>query len=190
VTLGLDTVTLLTGLGVFCARVVDVSLGTMRTIAIVQGRTLTAFFLGFFEVGLWLGIISTIIPQIGANPILILFYALGFSTGNVVGIKLEGQLAQGHVILRVITACNGPAMAEALRAAGHAVTAFSGQGRSGPVTELLIVCRRRDLRKILPLVQCLEPGVFYVTEPAGVVSKVYRSVTEPLTGWRAILKKK
>jgi hypothetical protein len=36
----LDTPTLLTGLMVFFARICDVSIGTVRTICTVQGRTL------------------------------------------------------------------------------------------------------------------------------------------------------
>jgi hypothetical protein len=39
-------------------------------------------------------------------------------------------------------------------------------------------------------VQRIEPGAFYVTEQAGTISKLYRPVLQPVTGWRAILKKK
>jgi len=40
-----DLITLLTGILIFCARVIDVSLGTLRTISIVQGKTQAAFSL-------------------------------------------------------------------------------------------------------------------------------------------------
>jgi len=40
----LDSHILLTGLFIFSARVVDVSLGSVRTIVTVQGRAVFAFF--------------------------------------------------------------------------------------------------------------------------------------------------
>ena len=49
------------GAFVFAARVTDVSLGTLRTIAIVHGRTLMSFWLGFFESAIWLVVVSTIV---------------------------------------------------------------------------------------------------------------------------------
>jgi len=69
------------------------------------------------------------------------------------------------------------------------VTTFDGEGKSGPVQELYIVCRRRDLRKLLKSVLTLDPEAFYVTEQAGAVSNVCRPIMQPVTGWRAVFKK-
>jgi uncharacterized protein YebE (UPF0316 family) len=188
--LGLTWATLLLGVGVFCARIVDVSMGTLRTISIVQGRTTLSFFLGLIEISLWLVVVSAVLQRILAEPILAVFFALGFSTGNVVGIKLEQRLAMGHIILRVISRRRGLQMATRLRDDGFAVTTFHGRGRSGPVIELYLVCRRKDLRRALSLVNTVDPESFYSTEQAGSVNRLFRPVMQPLTGWRAILKKK
>ena len=182
--------TLLLGLGIFAARVGDVTLGTIRTISIVQGRTKTAFFLGFVEISLWLTVIATVLHDIADTPWLGLFYALGFATGNMVGIKLERRLAFGHLILRVITRADGQAMASRVREAGHAVTTFQGEGRDGPVTELYIVCRRRDFHDIMDLVRDMDPTAFYITEQAGDASKTIRPFMTRPTGWRSTLKRK
>lgn len=187
--IGLDPGTLLIGILVFFARIGDVSLGTMRTIAIVHGRTKEAFFLGFVEVSIWLAVISTVVKLVMSKPVLGIFYALGFSTGNVVGIVLERRIALRYIVLRVISG-KGRKMAEVIRESGYAVTTFQGEGKSGPVTELYVVCRRRDLNEILPIVKSVEFDAFYITEQAGSVSKIYRPSMQPLTGWRAILKKK
>ena len=182
--------TLLLGIVVFLARVVDVSMGTMRTISIVHGRTRLAFVLGFLEVSIWLMVISAVVNQVMTKPLLGIFYALGFSTGNVVGIKLEKRLAFGHIVFRVISTCNGMKIADKLRDSGYAVTAFQGEGKGGPVTMLYVVCRRRDLNDIIPLVKSIEADAFYITEQAGSVSKVFRPALQPLSGWRAIFKNK
>jgi uncharacterized protein YebE (UPF0316 family) len=184
----LDAATLLTGLVIFCARVLDVGLGTIRTLTIVQGRTATAFALGFVEISIWLWVISTVVPRIAQEPFLGLFYAFGFATGNVLGIKMEKRMAFGHLILRVITRL--PDLADAVRRAGFAVTTFAGQGMAGPVTELYIVCRRRDLKPVIDVVKKKDPDAFYLTEHTGEVSKACRPFLTRPTGWRAVGKRK
>lgn len=188
--IGFDPATLLMGISIFFARVADVAMGTMRTISIVQGRTKLAFLLGFVEVSMWLVVISAVIHRIVEKPILGVFYALGFSTGNVVGILLERRIAFGHMVLRIITPRAGKVMAEKIRDAGFGVTTFQGEGLSGPVTMLYVVCRRRDLTKVIQMARLLEPDAFYLTEQAGSVSKIYRPFMPSPTGWRAIFKKK
>lgn len=178
------------GILVFFARVTDVSLGTLRTIAIVHGRSMMAFWLGFVESAIWLAVVSTIVQAVVQQPALGVIYALGFATGNLVGIKVEKFIAMGHLILRIISRKNSNEIAEVVRADGYAVTLFAGAGISGPVTELYVVCRRRDLKKLLNVVLGLDPEAFYVTEQAGSVSTVCRPIMQPVTGWRSVFKKK
>ncbi len=182
--------TLVVGVLIFLARVLDVAVGTVRTISIIQGRPKLAFFLGFIEVSIWITVITAVVSKVHDQPILGLFYALGFSTGGVVGIKLERRFAFGHTVLRIITVDHGEEMAAVVRETGFPVTTFVGKGMTGPVTELYIVCRRRDLGKVVPVITRIDPDAFYITEQAGSVSKLRRPFMGPRTGWRAVFKKK
>ena len=130
-----STSILLTGIAIFLARIIDVSLGTLRTISIIQGRTWVSFWLGFGEIIIWLWVISTVIPQIKDIPILAIFYAFGFAFGNMVGIRIEKLLAFGHVIIRVISREHYSQMTKVLRQAGFGVTTFHGEGMNGPVVD-------------------------------------------------------
>ncbi|MGB5984343.1 MAG: DUF5698 domain-containing protein [Desulfobacterales bacterium] len=176
----------ITGLMVFAARICDVSLGTIRTIVTVQGRTLTAFCLAIFEIMIWITVVSTVIHQIKEKPLLAVFYAFGYATGNVVGILVERRLAFGMIILRVISRVAGESIAAGLRRMGQPVTLFRGEGMRGPVCELYIACRRRDLKWILAEVKNLDAEAFYVVEQARDVSKVLKPVHTHLGGWRAL----
>ena len=80
------------GVIIFFARIIDVSVGTLRTISIIQGRTKMAFYLGFIEISMWLAVLSAVLKKVMENPMLAIFYAAGFSTGNVVGILIEKNL--------------------------------------------------------------------------------------------------
>ncbi len=130
----LDTNTLVTGLLIFTARIAEVSIGTVRIIVTVQGRSVIAFFLAIFELLIWIMVVSTVIHRINAQPMLALFYAFGYATGNVVGIRLERKLALGFIILRVITRMAGKSLADRTRAMGQPVTVFRGEGMRGPVS--------------------------------------------------------
>lgn len=181
---------ILIGVFVFFARICDVSIGTIRTIVTVQGRTVIAFFLAVVEVTIWITVVSTVIHMVKEKPLLIVFYAFGYATGNVVGIIVERRLAFGLIILKVITRRAGKGLTEFLRGLGQPVTVFQGEGMKGPVEELYIVCRRKDLRWILPEVKHQDPDAFYVLEQARDVSKVLRPTYAPIGGWRAVGKRK
>jgi uncharacterized protein YebE (UPF0316 family) len=175
---------------IFFARIVDVSIGTLRTMVTVQGRIRLAFVLGFIEVTLWVTIISAIVKNIQTAPVLAVFYGLGFATGNAVGILAERKLGLGHVALRVFTRVNGEELAENLRDQGQPVTIFHGEGRSGPVGQLMMVCGRKQVNAILEQVCAHDPDAFYLVEFARDVSRLPAPLCSSPTGWRAVLKKK
>lgn len=174
----------LTGLAIFVARIFDVSVGTVRTIVTVQGRTTIAFFLAVFEVTIWITVVSAVISQVKEIPILIIFYSLGYATGNVVGIIVEKRLAFGMIILKVFSLKCGQEIAAAFRDTGQPVTVFTGEGKNGPVLELYLACRRRDLKWMIPKIHEMDEDAFYVVEQARDVSKVLKPVMSPLGGWR------
>ena len=109
---------------------------------------------------IWISIVSTVVLHIKESPILVVFYAFGYATGNVVGIQVERKLAFGLMVLRVITTDTGRKMAERLRSRGLAVTIFTGEGKNGPVTELYMAIRRKDLPWILAMVKEEDPECF------------------------------
>lgn len=185
-----DLPILITGIVVFLARICDVSIGTVRTIVTVQGRTGIAFVLAIFEITIWVLVASTVINQVEEQPILVVFYACGYATGNVVGILVERKLAFGINILKVLTRRAGKEIADYLRGKGQPVTVFVGEGMKGPVSELYIACRRRELKWILPEVKKIDPQAFYVIEHARDMSKILRPMYSPAGGWRNIFQSK
>jgi uncharacterized protein YebE (UPF0316 family) len=73
---------------------------------------------------------------------------------------------------------------------GQPVTIFRGEGMRGPVDELYIACRRRNLRKMLDVVKEEDPDAFYITEMARDVRKAIRPSYFQFTGWRSVFKRK
>ena len=155
---------LLMCVGIAAARVVDVSLGTLRMLAVVHGRRSLAWSLGFFEVLIWVLVVSHVIRTIDLEHWYYgVAYALGFATGNWVGIAVEQQLAHGEQSVRVFSR-RGDAIAAVLRGDGVGVTVFMGQGKDGPVEMLFITVKRKRVPDVTRIVREMDPGAFYVVD--------------------------
>jgi uncharacterized protein YebE (UPF0316 family) len=175
-------------IAIFLLRIVDVSVGTIRTIAVVNGRIRVSVLLGFIEVLIWITVISQVIARVKENPLILFAYAGGFATGNAVGIALERKLAFGYVVIRIISDGKGKEIAERLRAMGQPATVFYGEGRTGPRALVYASCARRDMGKILKAAKTIDPDMFYVVERASEASHI-EMLPQP-TGWRSVLKRK
>lgn len=177
------------GLLIFALRIVDVSMGTVRTLSVVAGHVGISVGLGFLEVLIWVFAISQVIQVAASSPFILLMYAGGFATGNAVGIWVERRLALGRRVLRVITS-RGSEVAEALRALGQPVTMFRGEGRDGERTLLYTLCERKDVGTLVDEARRLDPQLFFVVEPAFESSSLQPLPLPSATGWRALKKQK
>ena len=70
---------------VFLARIVDVSLGTFRTIITVKGKALYASIIGFFEVLIWFLVVKEALNTNETGILIGISYALGFAAGTYIG---------------------------------------------------------------------------------------------------------
>lgn len=154
---------LLTAIFIFCLRICDVSLGTIRVIISIQGRKYLAAAIGFVEVSIFITAIGKAMSNID-NPLSTLGYAGGFACGTMLGIFIEGKLALGYRLVRVITHVNQAELVETLRDAGFAVTRMQGEGRNGPVSLLLCVVRRKCVGQVMEIVGRISPEAFITIE--------------------------
>lgn len=173
---------------IFLLRIVDVSLGTLRTISVVQDRLSLSVLISFFEVLVWVTAVTQVVVRVDENPLLLLAYAAGFAAGNACGITLERHLGLGQCVVRMIATQEGEAMAARLRGMGHSLTTFAGQGRDGPRTLMFTACPRRELRHIIEAAASLDPHLFYTVDRFSQTGHI-TPLPDP-TGWRGMFKKK
>ena len=148
---------------IILARIVDVTLDTIRIIYISRGMKYLAPIFGFFEVLIWLLAISTIMRNLN-NPVYYLAYAVGFATGNLVGIFLEERLAMGRVVLRIITQKDITGLVTHLRSCGYGVTTVNAEGSSGPVKLVFTIIDRNKIEAVVKSIQDYNPKAFYSIE--------------------------
>jgi uncharacterized protein YebE (UPF0316 family) len=152
------------------ARIADVSLGTMRTICVVQGRRRLAPVLGFFEVLIWVFGVSQVVTNL-SHPACAVSYALGFALGNYIGLTIERRLAMGEQVVRVFSH-QGAHLAGQLRRDGFRVTEIDGRGRDGPIHLLFIHAPRKQVNQLANRVLQLDPACFYVIDDVRLGSNV------------------
>lgn len=155
---------------IIVARIIDVSLNTLRIIYLSKGFRLLAPVLGFFEVLIWLLAVTQIFANL-ENWLCYLAYPLGFALGNYLGMKLEERLAIGVELIRIITRMDPYKLIEALRENGFSVTAIDAEGSQGKVGILYSIINRKALGKYVALIQEFNPKAFYTIEDVRFVSK-------------------
>ncbi|MFH1424274.1 MAG: DUF2179 domain-containing protein [archaeon] len=148
---------------IFLARVVDVSMGTMRIIFVAKGFKNLAPVIGFFEVLIWLVALTQIMQNL-TNIFCYLAYAGGFAFGTFIGIYMEERIAFGTLLVRVITKSDATELIEILKEAGYGVTVSEAQGTSGLVHVIYIVVIRKDIRHLTSLIRKQNPNAFYTLE--------------------------
>ncbi|MFC1780738.1 DUF2179 domain-containing protein [Planctomycetota bacterium] len=151
---------------IFIARVLDVTLGTIRVIFISKGLKHLAPVVGFFEILIWLIAIGQIMQNLN-NKACYLAYAGGFAMGNYVGILIAEKLSLGVVLLRVITQKDAAKLIDSLRRDKYGVTSVDGQGAQGQVKIIFSIVQRKEVAKAIELVKKFNPNAFYTIGDIG-----------------------
>ena len=167
---------------IFLARIVDVSISTVRIVFLSRGHKAIAPLLGFFEVIIWLLAISTIIRNL-SNVLCYIAYGGGFAMGTYVGLRIEEKLAVGSMLVRVITRTDASSLVDSLKAADYGVTVIPAEGATGKVSVIYTVIRRRCLADVVRLIEQFNPRAFYTVENVRAVQEgVFTSDAGMLAG--------
>lgn len=148
---------------IFCLRVLDMSLDTMRVLFVMRGRKQFAWIFGFFQALIFVAAISSVLADLN-NPLNLIGYAGGFATGNVLGMFIEERLAIGHILVNIVSPRRGSAIAENLRNNGYAVTEIPARGKDGMVTLLNVSVLRKNVEPVRRLVNDIDQQAFITAE--------------------------
>lgn len=167
-----DTHLLLIPVLIFLARVIDVSIGTLRILFVAKGLKYWAALLGFLESFIWILAIGQVMQNLGSWQTYVAF-AAGFAAGNYVGIALEERIAMGNLIIRVITRHDASKLVRHLRHCGYGVTSLDAQGESGQVKVIFTLIKRRQLEAITKSIKKYSPNAFYSIEDVRFAKETY-----------------
>ena len=154
----------LTCLKIFLARIVDVSLGTIRTVLVVKGKNITPAIVAFFEVLIWF-IVAREALNTDLNSILIpVFYALGYATGTYIGMLVTNKLVDGLIGVHVITNKNNDKMLKEIRNKGFGVSVINLKKTNDNIKKdmLIIELNKKKLKDLTHIIRTNDPNAFVI----------------------------
>ena len=160
---------------IFFARILDVSLGTLRIMFVSKGLRWRATLLGFIEVLIWIIIVAQIFHNLD-NWFNYIAYAAGFSAGTYIGMYLEERMKMGIQIFRIIVGKERDTLVETLKEHNFRVTSLDGEGKYGPVKVIFTVAKRKRWQELATIVNQYAPNSFYSVEDVKHVSQMDEEV--------------
>ena len=136
------------------AKIVEITIQSLKTCMMVKGQRLKAAGLGFVECIIWGLVISTIIGTLGDNLFLLLFYCVGYATGLFLGSTIENKIALGTSSLELIANDDSTEKITAyLREKGMGYTVFAGHGSTDKMNMVFIVLPRKEAPKTIKAIR-------------------------------------
>ena len=155
---------------IFCARVCDMSLDTIRVIFMSKGIKYLPAIIGFFEVIIWLLAIGQVMNNL-TNVVCYIAYGAGFATGTIVGMAIEERLSLGLTSVRIITKEDPAELMQFLRSHDYGVTSIDGEGATGKVKMVFTIIKRQDLLHVISIIKQFNPNAFYSVEEVKSVAE-------------------
>lgn len=147
---------------IFFAKIIEVSISTVRIVYINKGEKVKGAALGFIEILIWLVVVSSVLNNITEDPIKIFIYAIAFSLGNFFGVTIESKIAVGLSSIQVVVGQEGGAiLADILREQGYGVTIIEGKGKNESIKNLLFIqLKRKKIPEATRLIKEHNPEAF------------------------------
>lgn len=157
----MDIVMILELLFIFSARVIDVSLGTIRMIFVIRGDRFPAAVIGFVEIMVYTIALGMVIGSLD-NPVKLIVFCTGFAMGILLGSAIEEKLALGYRGIQVTIEAEEFNIIDELREDGFPVTSWEASGKSGPKLVLNIIVKRDQSKAVVGHIYDRCPHAFVV----------------------------
>ena len=163
---------------IFFARILDVSLGTLRTVITVKGKSLFASLVGFVEIFVWFLIVKEALNTDEISIWIAVAYSLGFATGTFIGGILSQKLITGNLSVQIITDKAYPDMVNTLRNEGYGVTVMDVEGKNIEEEKymLFIEINNKSLNHLQHLVKKIDNDAFIVVNETKYVQNGFIDV--------------
>ena len=155
---------------VCAAKIVEITIQSLKTCMMVKGQRLKAAGLGLLECAIWGLVVSTIIGTLGDNLFLLAFYCVGYATGLFLGSTIESKIALGTSNLELFANDeNTEKIIAYLKENNRGYTVLDGYGSTEKMNMIFIVLPRREAVRVLKDIRRLCANKVFVV--ASEVSK-------------------
>ena len=161
-------------LKIFFARILDVSLGTVRTIVTVKGKKFYAALIGFIEVFIWF-LVARDALNVEIDTIFIpLSYSLGYATGTLIGGLISEKVISGNLTVQIVLSNQNTEIIDIIREKGYAVSVIDAKGQNDDKKYMLFMeINKNRLNSLKELIKTLDEKAFIVVNETKMVQNGY-----------------
>lgn len=162
---------LLMCLKIFAARIVDVSLGTLRTVLVVKGKTLEPVVIAFIEVLVWFAVAKEALTASGNGILIAISYAGGYATGTFIGTKLTRFFIKGTAGVQIILKEDSEKLVNKLRKKGYAVSVIELKNDyEGKHKDMLYIqVDNKKIKELTNMVESFDNNAFIVVNETKLI---------------------
>lgn len=146
---------------IFLVRILDVSLGTVRTLITVKGKNFLAACVGFIEILIWFVIVKEALNTSENSIFIAASYALGFATGTYLGGIISKKIIHTDLTVQIISP-KAEELAATFRNRNYAVTLLDIEGREkvGNKKMLILSINEKKLDNIRKITRNIDNKAF------------------------------
>ncbi len=159
-------------LKIFFVRIIDVSLGTFRTIITVKGKAFYASVIGFIEVFVWFLIVREALNTDVESIWIAISYSLGFATGTYIGSILSKYFIEGTLSIQIITTKYN--LVNAIRENGYGVSVINVNGKNEEEKYMLFIeIKNKSLKQLRGIAYFIDKNCFFIVTETKYVQNGY-----------------
>ncbi len=154
---------ILTCIGIFFARILDVTFGTLRTVYTVKGKQFIAAFIAFIEVLIWFVVARQALCGPLKHPVLIaISYSAGYATGTMIGTIISNLFVNGFVMLQAIIKKDDKKLIKEIRNAGYGLSIVPLKHELDETAKemLIIETNKKNSKNVIDIIKTSYPDAF------------------------------
>lgn len=158
---------------IYFARILDVSLNTIRTFYTLKGKTMFSTVISFFEVLIWFMVARQAL-NVNLNSIWIpISYALGYSTGNLIGSYISNNFIKTSVNINVITEKNNSILFNTLYENNYKFSILDLNNNYDKIERQLLIINtnKKNLKNLYKIVYDIDKNSYVYISDVKMVQK-------------------
>lgn len=153
----------------FFARILDVTLGTVRTVITIKGKTLIAACIAFVEVTIWF-LVAKEALKTETNIFVVVSYAAGYAVGTLLGTFISKNYVRGLIRIEAITGKATEDNIEKIKKAGYGLSIIELKSKEEQKKDLLLIeAKNNQLKSITDLIKSIDKDAFIVINDTKIV---------------------
>lgn len=149
--------TLFLCLKIFFARILDVSISTVRTVYVLKGKTLIVALLAFFEITIWFLVAREALNVEVMTIWIVLSYSGGYTTGTILGTYITKKFVNGTLGLMIISSKIAKKQINIIKKSGFGVSSINMNENQ---TMLFLQINKKRLEECLSLIYKIDKYAF------------------------------